>query len=526
MAQKGTFAAYQQLRPVDLNVDETLRDIQDREAAYAQQREARRKERELAKKSLTDKFATTYGNLTDVVTKNKSVNEAYARSLVKAKKKLRGMHERAKVNPALMDDYDFIVQMKNLDKFSKDLSTASSELTKYYQDINTGLEDGTVSDYMSDAINDSESIFLKKQFDVSVGDDGSPVGVFAVTDDEGNLVYDDDGDVVLKDMSLSSIFDGTGLPPIIKRYNLTENAIKIGEKLGKRVKGTPGEGFTYNKRQSFEDIEDDARMAVRGIIGFDQPTPEAKSIWADVMGMSAKEKYTEADMKAIEDTYINAIKPYYDTEDDTATNYSAQQAALSRAQKAEEGSGVLGTFDIVTKDGKINTKELEGVAGDLRGEAIRFSLPVNPKTKMASATVMNENGSLVEVDRLYILENGNLAYEGFELVGKASGKPLNSQQKNEYLVDLDGGGAGRLSYEVSKKKMGGGADANSTVLTNLAKHYGYRNQDELKAVLQSQIDSYEGFNPFKSVMEQKSKTKDVSQMTAAEKIEYYTNLKK
>lgn len=513
MATKGTYTAYQALRPLEGDFGDTAEKAADRKIAADERKRLENERRTAKQKAISDSFQQDYNTLSEVITNNKSIDEAFARGVGEARDMMGGIYKQIQQNPALANDVDVQLKLQNLRNFSKNLKTVSTRYTDHATKITEGIQNGTISAWEDDKLNQVDSIF--RQANLAVRPDwstGLPIGATQKVDENGDPVLDEYGAKEVDDLNLIEVLDGRGLGELTNIYNMSEEAQTIGPDLGKRVIKKPDGSFSHIEYQLFEDIEPDVRNLVKGFIGDTRnPSPIAKSIWSDVLGNKSKE-LDDADMKEIEDAYTQTIKAFYDEKSQGTTDFSARNAAIKEANRKKEVKKletVASEFTVVTdQDENIVKEEFIGVTGDIQGMATGFSLPVDPKTKKDVAIVTGAEGHDVVVNRVYLLDSGELAYSGFELRGKVTGQPL------EPSTELFDSGGGKLASNVIRRDIGGGMSDDDPVLTGVAKAYGLDNEGQLKKMLEGKVEAFNKKN--------KKAPVDTSKMTDAELIELYS----
>jgi len=489
---KGNYAAYQQTTPTKFNFGEVAEDVAVREQAQKDRVAAQEKERLERQEKIASSYKSDASTLTDVITGTDSVDQAFIRGVSSASDKLLEIYKQIEKNPSLANDPETIMKIGNLNNYSKSLSTSSQGITDFNIKLAEGVQDGSLSGWNKKYLNVAESIYGKANLEIGVDEKGRAIGSTIQLDDDGEPVLDQNGQPILEDLQLPQKMMGQSFPELVPNYNMAADAQSIGKELGTRVKGGVVGSFGTTKSQTWEDIKEDARELVKSHLGSaKQPSVKAKSIWYDVMGNEPKD-LEENDMAMIEETYLNSIKPFYDSVVENSIDFSARNAANKEANRKKEEEAkekvvkAISDFTLITdQDGNLKVEEYIGVKGDIRGEAVQFALPTDSKTKQSNVTVMGPQGTRMEVTKVILLDSGELAYEGFEYQGKATGQSLDPD-----AVDLFDKGTGKLSNDVKRKKVGGGMDKNDDVLTSVAKAYGLRNEGELKALLKNKKDNY------------------------------------
>ena len=558
---KGNYTAYQQTTADSkLEFGQMAKDVAASELANQKRAEEREQKRRDEQSKISESFRKDYATLTDVITGTESIDEAFALGIMEARDKMGEIYKRIKTNPRLADDPDIIMQIQGLNSYSQSLKTSSDVVTDFNTRLAQGMQDGTLSNWNNKYLNIGDSIFNGKNLTIGVDSKGRPIGATVQVDDNGEVILGPDGLPIVEDLRLPQKLAGGGLPELVPNYNMAADAQKIGKDLADRTRKSVTGAFSTQEAQTWDMMVEDARGLIKGYLGdAKNPSSEAKSIWTDVLGNKPKE-LDEDDMKEIEDAYLNSIKPFYDQTLKNDTDFSARNAAAERARKEresakedkvaseftvvtdqdenikkEEFKGMLGfvpseatpfalplnpktkessitvtgkdghkvasEFTVVTdQDENIKKEEFKGMLGFVPSEATPFALPLNPKTKESSITVTGKDGHKVVVDRVYLSDEGQLAYSGYELRGKATGSP----------IDPDGEELGNLSSDVYKKKIGGGMVDGSNVLTSVAKAYDLNNEGQLKKLLSKRKESFlNSKKPAELTPEQKARASEL-----------------
>tara|TARA_R110002167_G_scaffold43330_4_gene130955 strand:+ start:5712 stop:7289 length:1578 start_codon:yes stop_codon:yes gene_type:complete len=496
---KGNYTAYQQTSPTKLNFGEEAKNVAAAEEANQVKNEAKATKNAEAQKGIATDFNSDLGTLTDVITGNDSLDEAFARGIGKARDMMGTIYEDIKRNPRLANDTKTQLKLDNLRNYSKKLKTSTDKLTEFNTTLADGMRDGTLSAWNGKHLNTGESMYIQKNFDVEVDLNGRPHAATVELDDDGELALGADGKPILSRINLTKIVDGNGLPELVPKYDLTTNARLIGKDLGKREQKDENGNFSSYTYQTFDQAEIEARGLIKGMLGTAKsPTAVAKAIWAENMSGKAQD-LDEADMKAIEDKYVDSIRPFYDELRNENIDYSARNtanknaydrtkdAAEAAAKKAEANVNQEVTV-ITDQEGVAKTTIFDLNDGmNLIGEARSLALPVDAKTKRSDMTVVGDNGNEILIDQLHLMKNGDIGYTGYEYKGKASGQVLSPSE----VVSFRNKDNGKLSSTVTEKKIGGGIKKGSTVMTQIAKALNLKNEGELKTLLQDRLESFD-----------------------------------
>ena len=230
---KGNYTAYQQTSPTKLNFGEEAKNVAAAEEANQVKNEAKAAKNAEAQKGIATDFNSDLGTLTDVITGNDSLDEAFARGIGKARDMMGTIYEDIKRNPRLANDTKTQLKLDNLRNYSKKLKTSTDKLTEFNTTLADGMRDGTLSAWNGKHLNTGESMYIQKNFDVEVDLNGRPHAATVELDDDGELALGADGKPILSRINLTKIVDGNGLPELVPKYDLTTNARLIGKDLGK-----------------------------------------------------------------------------------------------------------------------------------------------------------------------------------------------------------------------------------------------------------------------------------------------------
>jgi hypothetical protein len=462
MPKKGTYTALQQLRPYQEDFGQIALDAADRLEAQRGEKKAADAAAKKAKAAISENFGSDYDGLFEVVTRTKSIDEAYGRGINSARDAMGQLHKDIQANPSLANDAKTQMKRANLNKFSKNLKTISESYTQYAGNVGKGMRDGTLSNWNSDALSDIDSIFRQANLDIRVDQEtGLPIAVIAELNDDGEATGN------LKELNLIEVLDGRGLTDTVNTFDFQSSITDIGDKLGKREVKTSS-GFSHIEYQKFADIEPEVRTMLKGFIGNENnPSDIAKSIWSDMMAQNPKE-LDATDMKRIEDFYVNSVKGFYDEKNKKTTDFGAQERRRAgRAKEEEEEEAGLGLQIRTDEQGQPLRKGLTGVAG-AHGPAYSFTLPQD--------ITLGVKGEKTLIDNLYLTDDGKIAYSGRAFKGKTSGK----------RIDADNYLSGTYSGEVVEDITGGGLSTNE--LNDIARDLGYANTGALKKELQAARD--------------------------------------
>lgn len=463
MPKAGTYTALQKLRPITTNFGEIVEGAVFKEERRTALKKAEEEARKKEKSKIASQFEMDYDSLFDVVTKTKSIDEAYTRGINSARDVMGVIYKDIERRPSLANDVVTQIKLQNLKNYSKNLKLISDRYAEYASTVGKGMQDGSLSQWNKDTLSDLDSIFRQANLDVRVDPEtGLPIAVIAELDENGVATGR------LKELNLIEVLDGRGLTDTVETFDFQKSIEDIGTKLGKREVKTSS-GLSHIEYQRFEDIEPDVRTMVSGFIGNEiNPSPIAKSIWSDRMGEDPKD-LTKEDMKRIEDFYVASIKGFYDEKNKQTVAFGAIEARRKGRREEEKETG-LGLQLRTDEQGRPLTGGLTGVSGDIGGAAFSFTLPKD--------IVFGVKGQKKLIDNLFLTGAGKMAYEGTSFIGKKTGE----------LIDPKDFLSGKVSGEqVTKQFVGGGLSTSE--LNNIARDLGYRNAAELKKELEAARDS-------------------------------------
>lgn len=395
MAGKGTYTAYQQLRPVQTDWGKVARSGAEREDKLrAEKKEDERLERE-------ERANLDFDVQESVLTGIDSLDQAMAIGVEQAAGFQHEDFKKANNDLDFARSADYKIRTKNLNNYSKNLkrlSTGVAELAKTYTTLQNA---GKLSDWSDDLGTTLNGAFASEK--VIFGADrqtGEAYAVVAKTDEslktdenpEG-YVYNEDGTVAKQRVTASDVFKGKGNFKLVEKVDVAKEAQTFGKALGKKievqVKGGAFSGREITKEQAWEMQEGKARAAARDLLGSSgSPTDLAKNIWADVMGESSRE-LSDADMDSIVDRFVESSKAYYDESvDKSFTNPIVSRGGGTGGKQTttiqpprfvtnpDTGSISKGNVTVKVKEGdKVSEKTLENVStvqfGGVNGAMIR-----------------------------------------------------------------------------------------------------------------------------------------------------------
>lgn len=480
MPKAGTYTALKHLQPITTDFGRIAKEEEALQFKYREEQDKNLAKEKAVKDEIANGFTQDYDTLVDVVTNNKSIDEAFARGINSARDRMGEIYRGIKNDPTLLDDVDTQLKLQNLTKFSQNLKTVSDRYTQYASDVSGGMQDGTLSQWNNDTLKDLDSIFVQANLNVETDPEtGLPIAVIGEVDQDGQPTGE------LKRLNLIEVLDGRGLQDTVPTFDLAKESREVGDKLGERLKSVQ-KGFTTIEEQSFEKIEGDVREMAKGFLGsVNRPSDKAKAIWSDYLGEDAKE-LDEADMKRIEDYYVASIKPYYDEEYKKSIDQSGALAATKykdEKNKEEEGEDTTGGGIQIETDTSGNPLKVSptGVYGDIGNGAYSFTLPVvkGKNGKKTPKVVVDINGEETSIERLYLTKAGKIAYEGYKSGGKKSTTNKNRSSNKSSSTTTE---------DVTETTIGGGLNENQ--LNIIARALGKNNASELKKELEGVRNSY------------------------------------
>lgn len=463
MAQKGTYTAYQRLSPLEADFVTPVQNVVAEKRRLLAEEEKRRKERQAQKEQLAKDFASDYSTLTEVVTNNKTIDEAFARGISVARDTMGEIYRQIQRNPSLASDVAIQMKLQNLRNFSKNLKTVSDKYTSYAQTVAAGMQDGSLSEWNSETLSDMDSLFASLNLNVTVDQStGIPRAVIAKVDENGDPVRDEDGDIVLKDLNLVEVLDGRGLTGLVQKYDFLKGVQDLGSNVGEREVTKEGSDFRTIEYQKFEDVEGEVRKLVNSQLGTaKRPSAVAKSIWADAMGREPK-KLTEDDLKEVQDYFVESIGTFYNEKNKNSIDYSARTAASREARqraKDEQEMGPEFTLDVDERGDIVEENKSQAGPG-ISGKSISFT----PKQEFE----IRPGKQPVTVSKIYYnKDEDKIFYSGIQYVGKKT--------KKVYEKGLIDGGS--ISEPIIEEKIDGSFEGTSLIPAKLK---GVKNLEELK----------------------------------------------
>tara|TARA_R110000803_G_scaffold78075_2_gene143097 strand:- start:15600 stop:17093 length:1494 start_codon:yes stop_codon:yes gene_type:complete len=484
MPGKGNYTAFQKLKPITTDFG----DLVEKPVEAMKARDAAELAEDTAKKEkLAKQFGIDYAGLVDVVTKTKSIDEAYARGINSARDSMGQIYKDIEKTPSLANDVKSQIKLQNLKNYSKNLKLVSDRYTEYATRVSTGMGDGTLSNWNSDVLSDLDSIFTQANLDVKVDPEtGLPIAVTAVLDKNGQPTGE------LREINLVEVLDGRGLTNTVATFDFQASVSEIGASAGKDLQKTVN-GFSHIVRQDFEDAEEGVRNMVHEVLGNEiNPSAIAKSIWSDAMGKDPK-KLTTVDMKSIEDFYVKSIEVFYDEKHQKTTDFSAQRD-YTKDKEAKEKEAAGGLQLRTDEDGTPTKENLVGVSGDLQGPALQYTLPRKGKDGKKKDFIIGIKGQNQKITDLYLTDGGKIAYEVTNYT--KAGKPTDYETMQAALA---GGTADVKDFTSSSSTEGG---LNTTELNEIARNLDLKDAGELKKELERVRDEKMG----SGLKEEKTKT--------------------
>lgn len=411
MPVKGTFAALQKLKPIDIDWGKVAETGVKREDIL----DARKKAEEKARQERRDKL--DYDVLEPVITGVDSLDKGLTMGLQSAATMQHGDFKKALNDPNYADSAEYKIRTKNLNNWTKDAKATTDATAKLAGKVIAKSNDGTLSGWDNELLQIMNGAFVSEAVAFGVKQDGSFLATIALTDQElvtddnpRGFVKDEDGKIKMKQVTPSEIFKGLGGFSITADVDILEIATDIGTKLGKSIESDI-EGYTITTEQSWEKKKEETRKIARGLLGSSKtPTALAKRLWADEMGEESR-TLTEENMVEIEDKLLEKIKPFYDEEVKKTKSFAAQESAR-KAARAETKGDVTPEYVVDPSTGEATVTQVNGVDANI----ISFG-------DGKGISIMSTEAKKESIQNIYVDKYGGIYADKIEEV-KYKGDPI------------------------------------------------------------------------------------------------------
>lgn len=316
MAGKGTYAAYQQLNPIQADFGDPMERFADRVIASQDKKRAYEDQKRRERMAMSEKFDAELQALEPVITGVQSVDEINYQAFSDSASQLGEIHRQILANPSMAMDPNLRMRRANLINSPKILKAAEARITSQYQKLTEGLANGTLSGWEKDQLDEMQAYYGVKQEDGTY----SPNYI---------IKYDDKGQMYFAVKGADGRLSRKSVPAIINGYEYGDfaQAVKVDEwvknytdSLGKdQVIGrAPGGTAIYQKWT--QGLEDSQREILRTKLydGDGGPSDFAKSVWVEGMGKS-KADFGEDSLQQMEEYLIGRVRDGYDK---TISGYS------------------------------------------------------------------------------------------------------------------------------------------------------------------------------------------------------------
>lgn len=473
MPKAGTYTALQKLKPISADFG---RDAREEEQLAFKYREEKTKRDE---KAQAEKDKITYNALGQVKTGIESLDMALYNGISQIDKTNYEDWKRARNNPSYANSDEYKVKSANRKDYVKNLKIFTDEYKKFADKI-TAMG-GNLAGWNEDLRSQIGGYFVKERVEFGENDLGQPIARIAQHDPNAEDGYKrgEDGEVIMKEVSLPEILKGLGDYHIVPEVDITGQAQALGEKLGKDVK-SKREGFTITEEQLWENKKEDAMSLVKAELGsVKNPTDLAKRLWADEEGRT-KDNWDENAFNTVADEFLELVKPYYDEERKLSYNYAGLNQELGRKSKESTKNNVIPVVVPDETTGTVKTVTIPGT--DKTGYAVSFGDGVLTGKSESRVTF---------IKNIYFDESTGEIYAEKTVSNKKIGDPIRFEDGSiDYLSSMMQG----KGWEVSEE---GTSKLSSVDFTNLAKNEALRKEDgsrfkdgkELKDYLNDQLKS-------------------------------------
>lgn len=414
MPVKGTFAALQKLKPIDIDWGKVAESGVKREDILDARKKAEAKIRQEARDKID------YNVLEPVITGIDSLDKGLTIGIQEASTMQHEDFKKALNNPKYADSSEYKIRAKNLNNYSKNIKAFSDGTTELAGKVIAKSQDGTLSAWDDELLQTMNGAYVSEAVKFGVKQDGSVLATIALTDQDlitddnsRGFVKDEDGKIKMIQTTPAEVFKGLGTFSITADVDILKIATDIGTELGKSIE-TDIEGYTITTEQSWEKKKEETRKIARGLLGSPKsPTALAKRLWADEMGEESR-SLTETNMKTIEDKLLEKIKPFYDEEIKKTVAFSARSADISRVQKAKKDR--ISPVIVPDKTGAPVVKIVDGK----KANVVSFGRAVN---------IMDTDAKIVQIENLYITDDGSVYSDKTTLI-KGKGEPVYDEEGN------------------------------------------------------------------------------------------------
>lgn len=410
MAGKGTYTAYQKLKPIEADFGEIARHNAEQSLARRKQSQSEAKDRQAQRDKID------FDVIEPVITGVDTLDKGIGLGIEKASTMQHEDFKKAMNDPVFANSPEYKIRNKNFDNYSKTIKKMTDATTELAGKLIAKSNDGTISAWDDELLNTMNGAFVSEAVVFGVKEDGSLLTTIAMTDQElisednpRGFVKDEDDKIRMVQVTPAEVFKGLGMFSITADKDIPKIALGIGEKLGKSITSKI-DGYEITSEQSWETKKEETRKIIQGMLGtHNAPTDLTKRLWADSMGRDSR-KLTEENMKEIEDNFLAKIKPYYDEEVKKTKNYTSQEKARGRHDDKNKNK-IKAEFVVNPETGVPTITKINGVDANI----ISFG-------DGKGIEVVTSESSKESIQNIYVDANGDI-YADKILETKIKGDP-------------------------------------------------------------------------------------------------------
>lgn len=389
MAQKGTYTAYNAVRPIEQNFSDNLAEAEDVQFRNKLQGQRERQQKNQENEKWANKLGTSLSAIKDTAIGINSVDEMNARVILKAKQQMREAYIDLKKDPS---NVDAILKIKNLEQLPENLMAYQQKYSNYVQSIGKGLSEGKLSPQLN------RNMLMK--LDRTIGQnngyfelapDGSLVGVMIDPENDG-----------YEFKTMAEVLDGSGLEQPIPRADYS-GAQEVMKKMYSTHKNVSQTGFDTTTTVGLrpEDIEG-LRNHTDTLWGDSvaNMTDFAKSVIADGLGQDPSSLGDDIFSKYKRD-FGDEIIGSFKTENSETTNLGAKNAANREARLRKGKTGSKENYLKTQVEGVLagDEKYMENLVGTKIEEKGKDDKTISAIEKVNGKIIVEfSNGQIEEID--------------------------------------------------------------------------------------------------------------------------------
>lgn len=398
---KGTYAAYQQLQPIQEDFSGVAQRAEEIFLTQQAQKKALKAEANKLEaerlKGLSDQLGIDLDKLNPKALGLARLDSAVFNVVNEAADRLKIEYDKAKASPAYASSFEFALRRNKLTGLVKELAGSEEGISQRMATYQERKKTGKLSNYFNS---------------------------YPDTLDVDNMALKLDKDYNLVALSLNANYDPDNEeesgPPVVT--STVFEALKNGEDEGffdkidyelelSKMKETLGDrenqvvtGFGETVlTQSWEDVEVGAQNMVMAKLGTkESPSNFAKSLWTDIMGLPPQKEFTKDQMDHMRSSLLSKLRVAYDTKDIRKVDFSAQLARDKANKPGQSDDPPLYSQVRIAKDpetGSIQTG-YQG-AGPKGGDSgSNFTLPLKAKILI--------EGKEVPVGSVFLSDSGEM----------------------------------------------------------------------------------------------------------------------